>query len=129
MRPFLTAVAASLLIALAVHGFGRASVDPAASSTRSMELLVFEHSDCTSCQAFRSRIAPRYQASPQAAEAPLRYVDVASSEADRIALKSPITMVPTVVLMKQGHEVDRIAGYWGADNFFKMVTYLIARAE
>ena len=26
-------------------------------------------------------------------------------------------------------EVDRIAGYWGPDNFFKMVAYIIARAE
>ena len=38
-------------------------------------------------------------------------------------------MVPTVVLMKDGHEVDRITGYWGADNFFKMVAYIIGKAE
>ena len=38
-------------------------------------------------------------------------------------------MVPTAVVMKDGREVDRIAGYWGSDNFFKMVTFIIGRAE
>jgi hypothetical protein len=130
MRPFVAAVAGSLLVALLVLGLGRASVDPAASGgARAMELVVFEHPDCTSCAMFRSRVALRYQASPQATEAPLRFVDIATTDTGRLALNAPITMVPTFVLMKQGREVDRISGYWAPDNFFKMVAYLIARAE
>ena len=38
-------------------------------------------------------------------------------------------MVPTAVLIKDGREVDRIAGYWAPDNFFKMVAYIRAKAE
>lgn len=130
MRSFVTAFVATLLIGVLVHSLGRAGVDPAASGgAPAMELVVFEHPDCTSCEAFRSRIAPRYQSSPQAAQAPLRYVDVARSDTGRMGLRSPIAMVPTAVLMKEGREVDRIAGLWGRDNFLKMVAYMIGGAE
>jgi thioredoxin-like negative regulator of GroEL len=119
-----------LVIGLAIQGPGRAAVDTMTAARPSMELLVFEHPDCTTtCQAFRSRIAPRYRQSPHGAEAPLRFVDITGADADRIALNAPIRMVPTVVVMKNGREVDRIAGYWGPDNFFKMVTYIIGKAE
>ena len=95
-----------------------------------MEVLVFEHPDCTTaCQAFRNRIAPRYRQSPHGTEAPLRFIDVTQADADRVALNAPISQVPTVVVMKNGREVDRIAGYWAPDNFFKMVTYIIGKVE
>ena len=129
MRTILAAAAAALVLGLATQGFGRAAVDASIATRTSMELLVFEHPDCTHCQTFRSRVAPAYRQSPQAAEAPLRFVDVTATDTDRLALKSPISMVPTAVLMKDGREVDRIAGYWRSDNFFKMVTYIIGKAE
>lgn len=129
MRAIVTAVAAALVLGLAIQGPGRAAIDATIGTRTSMELLVFEHPDCTYCKVFRSRVAPRYQRSPQQAEAPLRFVDVTGTDTDRLALKEPIGMVPTAVLMKNGREVDRIAGYWGTDNFFKMVTYIIGKAE
>lgn len=129
MRAVIAGVAAALVLGLAIHGPGRAAVNATIGARTSMELLVFEHPDCTHCKTFRSRVAPRYRQSPQEAEAPLRFVDVTGTDTDRLALKSPITMVPTAVLMKDGREVDRIAGYWGSDNFFKMVTVIIGSAE
>ncbi|MBX9588318.1 MAG: hypothetical protein K2X43_03370 [Hyphomonadaceae bacterium] len=129
MRAVFAAVAAALVLGLAIQGPGRAAVDMMRGTSTSMELLVFEHPDCTSCQAFRSHIAPRYRQSPQAAEAPLRFVDITHADADRLILNAPISMLPTAVLMKDGHEVDRIAGYWGSDNFLKMVTLIIGKAE
>ena len=129
MRAVFTAVAAALLLTLANYGLGRAAVDTGSKAKTSMELLVFEHPDCTYCQVFRSRVVPRYEQSPHAAEAPLRFIDIVKSDIDRLPLRSPITMVPTVVVMKDGQEVDRIAGYWGPDNFFKMVAYIIGKAE
>jgi hypothetical protein len=130
MRPFVAAVVAILLVGVLVHSLGRASVNlDTSGGAPAMELVVFEHADCAPCQAFRARIAPRYQASPHAAAAPLRYIDVARTDTGGLGLRSPITMVPTAVLMKQGREVDRIAGLWGRDNFFKMVAYMIGQEE
>ncbi len=131
MRHFLAAFVISSLIILLVHSFGRAGVDPAAPGTAApaMEMVVFEHPDCTTCPVFRSKVAPRYEALPQAAGAPLRYVDISRTDTDGMGLTSPLTMVPTVVLMKGGREIDRIAGYWGRDNFLKMAEYLFAKAQ
>jgi thioredoxin-related protein len=115
-------------VLLSGQGLGRAAVDTSAAKA-GMELVVFEHPDCTTCPIFRSVVAPRYQNSPQGAEAPLRFVDIVRADTSRYDLNAPITMVPTAVLIKNGREVDRIAGYWGPDNFFKMMAYIIAKAE
>lgn len=129
MRSVIAAIAAALVVGLAIQGPGRAAVDATMGPRTSMELVVFEHPDCTYCPIFRSRVVPRYQQSAHAAEVPLRFVDVTGAEADRLALNAPIRMVPTTVVMKDGREVDRIDGYWGTDNFLKMVAYIIDKAE
>jgi hypothetical protein len=67
--------------------------------------------------------------SDHANEAPLRFIDIANTGSRGVTLNGPITMVPTAVLVKQGREVDRIPGYWAPDNFFKMVSFLISKAE
>lgn len=129
MRLVLSAIAAGLIMAFAGFGSGSAAVDPAKSVSATMELVIFEHPDCIYCQVFRARVVPRYLNSDHASEAPLRFVDIANGGTRGVTLNGPITMVPTAVLIKQGREVDRIPGYWAPDNFFKMVAFLISRAE
>jgi thioredoxin-related protein len=129
MRTVLAAAAAVLVIGLAWHGPGRAALDKVRHAQPTMELLVFEHPDCSYCQAFRARIAPSYRQSEHEAQAPLRFVDVSNSGTELESLKAPINMVPTAVVLKNGREVDRIAGYWAPGNFFKMVAFIISRAE
>jgi hypothetical protein len=129
MRTILAAAAAALVLGLASQGIGTAALDPARSPQPTLELVVFEHPDCTYCQVFRSRVALAYRASPHQAKAPLRFVDVTGPDADRMGLNEPVRMVPTAVMMKSGREVDRIAGYWAQDHFFKMVAHIIGRAE
>ncbi len=114
---------------LASHGLGLSAVGGAGGTQPALELVVFEHPDCSYCPAFRRNVAQRYQASPQAANAPLRFVDIAASDSSRYELKLPISVVPTTVLIKNGREVDRIAGYWAPDSFLKMVAYIRAKAE
>jgi thioredoxin-related protein len=129
MRPILIAALAAIAAWAAGHGLARSAVDSSTGTAPAMELVVFEHPDCAYCPAFRNSIAPRYQGSPQAAEAPLRFVDIVTTDTSRYGLRAPITMVPTAVLVKDGREVDRIAGYWGPDNFLKMVAYIRSKAE
>lgn len=94
-----------------------------------VELVVFEHTNCTYCQVFRSDVAPRYAVGTQAERAPLRYINIEQAGTDGMGLNGSIHMVPTFVLMKDGREVDRIVGYWSPDNFFKMVAYMLMKAE
>lgn len=127
----LMSIVLGLALAAFPHATGRAALDgaPGKGSGTTLELLVFEHADCTYCRVFRRDVVPRYQRSAQAAEAPMRFVDIDKSDLDALALKSRINMLPTAVLMKSGKEVDRITGYWSPDDFFKMLNYILLKAE
>lgn len=125
MRTVIAIVCSGLLLVFAHAGLGLAAVNLAPGST-SMELIVFEHPQCTYCPVFRRDVAPSYQRSAPATEAPLRYIDIARNDYSTLRLKGGIEMVPTAVLMKNGEEVGRIAGYWGRENFFKMLSHIMA---
>ena len=130
MRAVFITAAAALILALTGHGLSRAALtDASGTPPPPMEVVVFEHPDCVYCPVFRNRIAERYKQSLHAAEAPLRFVDITSPEAKGVAIKTPISMVPTAVVMKGGREVDRIPGLWSPDHFFKMVTFIIRSVD
>ena len=120
----------ALLLSLAAGvATGRAALDPAAAVPGpALELLVYEHRDCVYCQLFRRDVLPRYQQA-LAAELPIRFIDIAEAGNEALGLRRKVDTLPTVVLMLGGHEVDRIVGYWGPDNFFKLLAHLRARAE
>ena len=128
MRALFVVVCACVLLISAQLGIGRAGIEPKGRAT-AMELIVFEHPDCIYCAVFRRDVAPSYQRSAPAAEAPLRYVDIARSDIGALRLKEGIDMVPTAVLMKNGEEVGRISGYWGREGFFKMLAHIRSTAE
>jgi thioredoxin-related protein len=106
----------------------RAGVEPGARPA-SMELIVFEHPDCAYCRIFRQIIAPSYQSSPRAPQAPLRYVDIAKSDIGGLHLSESIDTLPTAVLMKDGREEGRIAGYWGRDSFLRMLAHIMSTVD
>jgi thioredoxin-related protein len=106
----------------------KAAQGPAATqriSSTSAELLVFETNKCVYCFIFRRDVVPGYQQSPRARDVPMRFIDIDQVDVTQLKLKSPLTMLPTVILMKNGHEVDRIDGYMGPEPFFYMVSRLL----
>jgi hypothetical protein len=129
MRKLLWAMAAGLLLALTNGGAGRAALDGAPPPAATVELLVFEHVDCTYCRVFRRDVLPKYRNSTPGTAVPLRFIDIAKSDTGTLGLRSRIHVLPTVVLMKEGHEIDRIVGYWGPDNFFKLLAQMLLKAE
>jgi thioredoxin-related protein len=129
MRSFLAVAAAFLVLLCAPDTGSFAAVNKAASVPPRMELLLFEHPDCVYCQVFRRDVMPKYLASANAAEMPLRFIDIAKADVDALPLNGGIRVLPTAVLMKDGHEVDRIVGYWGPDNFFKLLAQIRAKVE
>ena len=130
MRSLIAAAAALLLLLSAGPDTGRAALDVAApAATPPVELLVFERADCAYCRVFRRDVLPKYRHAVRDDAVPLRFVDIDKSDTERLALKARIDTLPTAVLMKNGREVDRIAGYWGPDNFFKLLAHMLARIE
>jgi thioredoxin-related protein len=130
MRTLVAAFSACLLVLIAYGANGRAALDAAPPRTPVLEVLVFEHPDCTYCRIFRRDVLPRYRRGGAVEHVvPLRFVDIAKSDTAGLGLQRRIDTVPTAVVMRDGVEIDRIVGYWGPDNFFKMLAHILARAE
>jgi thioredoxin-related protein len=130
MRSLLTAIAASVLLLLGVHGACHSAVDARASSRAPVwELLVFEHADCTYCEVFRRDVLPFYRQAVPGNAVPLRFVDLVTTAPGAFSLKARIEAVPTAVLMKDGDEVGRIVGYRGRDTFFRLLTHMLTRMQ
>lgn len=106
-------------------GLDTASV-PAASTD--FELVIVEAEGCIYCKLFRRDVLPAYQTSEQGKEAPVRFVDVNDMDKAQVDFASPVDIVPTFVVLKSHHEVGRISGYVGPENFFHTINYLLASA-
>jgi thioredoxin-related protein len=120
------ALAAGLILALAVScvadGRRQAEANPA---EHALELVVFEADGCIYCEILRREVAPVYGASAESRQAPLRFFNVSRSDERAIALADAITIAPTVVLLRDGREAGRIAGYTGPDMFLRLVSQAI----
>lgn len=97
-------------------------------SAAAFELVVVEADGCIYCKLFRRDVLPAYETSEQGKEAPVRFVDVNDVDTAHLDLTSTVDVVPTFVVVKSRHEVGRIAGYVGPENFFHSINYLIASA-
>ena len=120
--------AAVAVLPFSASGAGRANVKPGAP-TSPFELVVFEADGCVYCDVFRTDVLPLYKESQIGRETPIRFVNVSRSDESKMGLSGGITVVPTVVLMNQGQEVERIVGYTGPFNFMKLVAYMMGRGE
>lgn len=108
----------------------RAALDETAPDTTSgLELLVLEVKNCFVCGYVRSHIQPAYERSTAAREAPMRFIDLNEIDEKSFGLAMPVTTVPTIVLMRDGHEVARLAGYTGPQIFFQALPNMMARAQ
>ena len=105
----------------------RAVVDleTAAIPDNRKELLVVEIENCIYCGLFRRDVAPAYKSSIRARAVPMRFVNINAPDVDRLILESPIDSVPTVLVVENGREVGRIAGYVGPEIFFHSLQRLL----
>ncbi len=95
--------------------------DRTSGSNSGYEVIVFEADGCTYCQVLRRRALPHYKASRVSQIAPMRFVNVSTADLTGLGISSRIAMAPTVVLMRDGREVNRINGYAGADAIVRLV--------
>lgn len=106
---------------------GRAIVDlqTAALPDSRFELLVVEIENCIYCGLFRRDVASTYSTSGRSKSVPMRFIDINAPDVDRLALRAPIDSVPTVLVVENGREVGRIAGYVGPEIFFHSLNRLL----
>jgi len=129
MPKITTALMFALVMSLPLAA-SRAGLDTesAPSAPAAFELIVVEADGCIYCNLFRRDVLPAYETSDQGKAAPVRFVDVNDVDAAHLEVTSPVDIVPTFIVVKSKHEVGRIAGYVGPENFFHSINHLIASA-
>jgi hypothetical protein len=125
----LLAVASAVLVALPVSYVSLARNDAPVASPRGLELVVFEADGCIYCEVLRRDVVPIYSGSPESAHAPLRFFNVSREDESKIGLASAITLAPTVVLLRDGREADRLAGYTGPDLILRLVSHAVGETR
>jgi thioredoxin-related protein len=128
LRPLRLILSALLTFAAPALGHATQHVDPEARPRTNMSLIVIEAPGCFYCRLFRRDVRPAYEASLRAREVPMRFLDLKAAKARQLAFDRPIEVLPTVVLFRNGREVNRIPGYMAPNNFVRVINYLLSRA-
>lgn len=87
-----------------------------ASRAMALELVMFDASWCSYCRLFKSEVLPDYDEHELGQLAPIQIVDV--SEQGQFELNEAVDATPTFVLIDDGREVSRFAGYSNPDSFY-----------
>jgi hypothetical protein len=93
------------------------------------ELVMFEQAGCTWCETFDREIAPIYPKTTEGQRAPLRRVNIDRDLPSDLAFIEMERLAPLFVLVQNGHEIGRIRGYPGEDNFWGLLGVLIKKLD
>jgi hypothetical protein len=88
---------------------------------------MFDDPGCVWCRRWTAEIGPGYPRTPEGRQAPLRRIPIRDQANAGVALASRINATPTFVLVEDGQEVGRIAGYSGSDFFYPMLDELLRK--
>jgi hypothetical protein len=98
-------------------------------SIHAAELVMFEQAGCTWCEIFDREIAPIYPKTTEGQRAPLRRVNMDRALPSDLAFVEVERLAPLFVLVENGHEIGRIRGYPGEDNFWGLLGALIKKLD
>lgn len=113
---------AAIMAAMTVTG-GAALADGAAP----LELVMFEQTYCEWCERWDEEIGVVYARTEEGRAAPLRRVDIHADRPEDLEDVEGVVFTPTFVLMEDGTELGRIAGYPGEDFFWPMLGQLLEK--
>ncbi|MEZ5924762.1 MAG: thioredoxin family protein [Hyphomicrobiaceae bacterium] len=108
------------LVSLLAVASTPAAADPA------LRLFVFEIDGCTACDQFHAEALRDYWSSPVSQRLPLTLVDLNALGTAGQALRSPIRVVPTFVVMRDGIEIARLSGFPGKSAFEAGIASVLA---
>jgi hypothetical protein len=99
------------------------------SSARAAELIMFEQAGCEWCDVFNREIAPIYGKTDEGSRAPLHHIDTAPQLPSDLAFIKLERLTPLFVLVDRGHEIGRIRGYPGEENFWGLLGVLLKKLD
>jgi|GEM_PF-5777267 len=118
-----TALILAVPIAYAWYGQRQGTASPSPA----LELVLFEADGCLYCDVLRREVAPLYATTAEARRVPLRFFNVSRTDESAAGrLDRAITIAPTAVLLRDGRESARIAGYTGLDMLVQLASLAAA---
>jgi hypothetical protein len=97
------------------------------SLAQAAELVMLDMRSCSYCAKFRRDVAPTYAATEAGRVAPLRLVSPLKKWPQDLAGVTPARYTPVFILVDQGREVGRFAGYTTPQAFWAKLNGLLAR--
>lgn len=89
------------------------------------ELLMVEEPGCVYCARFNREIAPAYPNTAEGKIAPLRRLQIADSWPADLHAVGHAKYTPTFILVENGQEIDRLAGYPGDEHFWFLLGQML----
>ena len=117
------AILASILFLATLTGTGLSR----AADAPVTELVMFEQTGCHWCEIWTAEVGPIYPKTSEGKRAPLRRVDIHDPMPDDLKGIVTTRFTPTFVLLHDGAEVGRIAGYPGEDFFWGLLDQLMRK--
>jgi len=117
MRKYLTMLLAAVALTL---------IAPPIASAEA-QLVMVDLNTCTYCAKFRSEVAPTYDTTDAGKVAPLRKVSPLKRWPEDLAGIRPAPYTPVFILVEDGREVGRFAGYTTQSNFWAQLKPLMGR--
>jgi thioredoxin-related protein len=94
-----------------------------------LELIVYERAGCEWCARWDREIAPIYPKTDIGKAIPLRRVNLDLKSQSDPVLEDPVRFTPTFVLLQNGKETGRIAGYHNDGFFWGMLESIAERLQ
>jgi thioredoxin-related protein len=93
------------------------------------QLLMTEHRACRYCAQFNREVGKVYSETEAGELAPLRRVSRLKKWPADLAAITPAYHTPVFILVEDGREVGRFAGYVGEEAFWQQLNPLLAKLE
>ena len=90
-------------------------------------LIMFESDGCPYCDLWKQEIGPIYPKTAEGAIAPLLMLDIRDPLPEGVSIVSDPIYTPTFVLINDGQEIARLAGYPGEDFFWGLLERMLSK--
>ena len=90
---------------------------------------MFDQAYCEWCERWEEEIGVVYAKTTEGKAAPLRRIDIRETRPEVLKGIKGVAFTPTFVLIHDGKEVGRIAGYPGEDFFWPMLGQLLEKRD
>jgi thioredoxin-related protein len=97
------------------------------AGVQAAELIMFSSPDCSWCEAWERDVGAIFPRTQEGKHLQLTHVDISDPLPSRLKDLETVKYTPTFVVLDQGREVGRIAGYSGEDFFWWELQQIMKR--